>query len=412
MKVDEARTRILSAFFPLDESISVPLSQSVGQVLAEDFVAAEDLPPFRNSAMDGYAVRSVDTAGASTQHPVTLPIIEEIAAGDDADSTLTSRSAIRIMTGAPVPDGADTVIRFEDVEVRSSSADDSSIPTVVISRPASSWQNVRQAGEDIPAGSIALSAGTVIGAAEIGLLAALGCQSVACRRPPRVTILATGDEIADVGAPRAAGQVRNSNSPMIAALTRQFGAEPRLIGVARDAERDIIDRLAGALDADLIVTSGGVSVGDYDMVKQVLRREGDIDLWQVRMKPGKPLAFGHIGETPLLGLPGNPAAAYVAYIQFGRPAIRRMLGLPESLEPVPARLMCDVENRGGRQHYVRAIVRRDGNELVVGPVSSRGSAALSTLVAANSLIVIPEGEDRVLHGSIVDVQITGEGFQL
>ncbi len=412
LTVDEARSRVLSAFSVCNDTIAMPLIESSGRVLAEDFVAQEDVPPFRNSAMDGYAIRSIDCAGASADRTVTLPVVDEVVAGDDGLATVPPRCAIRIMTGAPVPTDADAVIRFEDVQEHYSGAGSHARLSIIISSPASASQNIRAAGEDVPAGSIALARGTVVGAAEIGMLAALDCQTVSCRRPPRVAILATGDEIVGAEEPRSAGQIRDSNSPMLAALTRQFGAEPRLLGIAHDVERDIIDHLADSGGADLIVTSGGVSVGDYDVVKQVLRREGDIDLWRVRMKPGKPLAFGRVGGTPLLGLPGNPAAAYVAYIQFGRPAIRRMLGLSESADLVPARLIGDVENHGGRRHFVRATITRAGHELVVSPIQARGSSSLSTLAAANCLIVIPEGEDRVLHGAVVNVQITGEVFGL
>lgn len=407
LSVEEARARILSAFAPLTP-ISVHIFEALGLVLAEDVTAAEDVPPFRNSAMDGYAVRCADTASASETTPVRLTIRGEVPAGRVSWMTLESGSAVRIMTGAPVPPGADAVVRFEDVTLEVSAVD-SAATSILVTGPARRGQNVRDAGEDVARGTIAVSRGTLIGAAHIGLLAALNQSTVHVIRRPNVAILATGDEVVDLGRPLQPGQIRNSNSYLLWALTRQFGGVPQMLGVAGDRESDITSKIDAGRSADLLVTSGGVSVGDFDMVKRVLKREGEIEFWQVRIKPGKPMAFGRIGETSVLGLPGNPVASAVAYVQFGRPAIRRMLGLPDApLPTVDARLLVNVENTGRRRHFMRGIVLAERGELIVRPSGRPGSGALSSLAHANCFIVIPEQRDHVSAGETVKVQLFDE----
>lgn len=407
--VDEARSRILSSFSPL-APISVPILDALGLVLAEDVVSAENIPPFRNSAMDGYAVRSADTLDARSDQPLQLSVCGEIAAGQAGSGQLTPGTAMRIMTGAVVPDGADAVIRFEEVEARSAGQAGAHIalaPAVIsVSRPARHWENVRQAGEDVAAGTVVLRSGMVLRPPHIGLLAAMNRATVAVIRRPLVAILSTGDEVVDIGPHLKPGQIRNSNSYTLAAMTRQFGGEPRVIGIAADRASEIKARLNACKDADLLVTSGGVSVGDFDVVKQVLQAEGRIELWQVRIKPGKPMAFGQLGGTSLLGLPGNPAAAAVAFAQFGRPCIRRMLGLPDQAALViKARLLEAQENRGRRRHFVRGIVERRDGEYVARPLSSQGSGQLSGLGMANCFIVIPEERDHAPVGALVDVEL-------
>lgn len=396
--VDEALDRILSFFQPLP-TVDVPILDALGLVAALDVVAPVSIPPFRNSAMDGYAVRAIDTASA----PVLLPVAGMIAAGSQATARLEAGQAIRIMTGAPIPEGADAVVRFEETD--EAQAGESSRSTVVVTRPVQPHENVRDPGEDIRAGTIAIASGGVIGPAEVGVLASLNLSSVPVHRRPRVAILSTGDEVVDLGPELLPGQIRNSNTYTIAALVRMAGGEPLLLGVARDSTDDLRSKLASVSSPDLYVTSGGVSLGDYDMVKDVLRGEGRVDIWQVRMKPGKPLAFGHVGKTPLLGLPGNPVAALVSFVQFGRAAIRSMLGHP-GVRPreVEATLTEPLTNPGRRRHYVRGVFSTSPDGYEVRPTGDQGAAILTAVVRGNCFIVVPETCDNVEAGMRVLIQ--------
>lgn len=402
VSVDEARARILSAFHPLP-AIDLPIEDALGYALAEDIVAPIPLPPFTNSAMDGFAVRTEDVAGATPETPVVLHVTGEAAAGSTPGMLLEPGTAIRIMTGAPVPEGAGAVIRFEDTEP---------VPTsqgtmVHIFRAPRRGENIRPAGEDVPAGTHILSAGTPIRPAEIGLLAALGQARVRVHRPPRVAILATGNEVTEPGAPLAPGQIYDCNSHLLHALVRQCAGQPFRCGIARDALGDVRSKLAAIHDADLILTSGGVSVGDYDIVKEALCLEGSVSLWQVRIKPGKPLAFGHVGSIPLIGLPGNPVAAAVAFAQFVRPAIRTMLGHRNlDLPVVQARVLDRIENRGGRRHFVRVWVEADTHGRYAARLAGpQGAGVLTSLTRANGLLIIPEDLPAAEPGMILPVQI-------
>lgn len=406
--VDEARERILAAFAPLPP-VSLPIVEALGLVLAEEIVAAAPVPPFPNSAMDGFAVRAADTVGASGEHPVRLRVAGEAPAGSAPAHRVEPGTALRIMTGAPIPDGADAVVRFEETDEVDDPAGRSrgTGETVAVRRAARPGENVRPAGEDVAVGDRVLAAGTALRPAEIGVLAALARVVVAVHRRPRVAILATGDEVVDPGAELGPGQIRNSNSPMVAALVRRCGGEPILLGVARDTTAELRAKLAAARQADLIVTSGGVSAGDYDVVKHVLRAEGTVDVWQVRIKPGKPLAFGRVGGVPLIGLPGNPVAAAVAFEQFARPAIRRQLGHRDlGIPTVPARLLDRVENPGGRRHFVRVRVEADGLGGYVARVAgSQGAGVLTSLTLANGLLVVPEDLAVAEPGTVLPVQM-------
>jgi len=309
------------------------------------------------------------------------------------------------MTGAPVPDGADAVVRFEETDELDRSRT-GLLGEIGISRPIQPGENVREAGEDVRAGDVVIPAGVQLRPAEVGMLASLNLSTVPVYRRPRVAILSTGDEVVDLGPQLHPGKIRNSNSYTLAALARQAGGVPILLGVARDTTDDLRAKLRTTDPPDLFVTSGGVSVGDYDVVKDVLRSEGSIDIWQVRMKPGKPLAFGTIGGVPLLGLPGNPVAALVSFEQFGRPAIRRMLGhtnlrLPE----LEATLTDRLDNPGRRRHYVRGVIERSSRGLEACPTGSQGSAILIAAVRANCFIVVPETSDVVEAGETVRVQV-------
>jgi molybdopterin molybdotransferase len=401
--VDAARERILAAFAPLDR-IDLPLADALGMALRDDVIATHSVPAFANSAMDGFAVRAEDITAA----PSPLRVVGEVAAGSVLGAVVGPGEAVRIMTGAAMPGGADTVVRFEDTDEAASSDPMRGRPghDILIQTAAPLGSNVRPPGEDFSAGERVLLAGARLRPAELGVMASLGLTHAAVHRRPRVAVLATGDEVVDPGEPLGPGQIRNSNTTVIAASVRRAGGEPVILGIARDRQDALRARLADAAGCDLILTTGGVSVGDYDMVKRVLQADGQIDLWQVKIKPGKPLAFGRLGGIPLLGLPGNPVAAAVAFEQFARPAIGRMLGLRDlSIPTVMARLDGEVDNRGGRRHFVRAAVRWEEGGYVASPAGGQGSGVLSTLARANGLVVISEGTRRAEPGTIWPVQM-------
>ena len=400
--VDEALSRVLAMAEPLP-AITVPLLEALGLTTATAIVAAENVPPFRNSAMDGYAVRAADIASASSNRPVALRVTADVAAGHPSSLTIGPGEAARIMTGAPVPDGADTVVRFEETDegTAASSRDRS---RVLVRAAMEEGSNVRLAGEDVRAGAVVLPSGTRLRPAEIGVLASLGHARVTVHRRPRVAILATGDEVVPCEATPGPGQIRDSNSHTLAALTRRCGGEPELLGIAHDRLEDVTARLAAAGEHDLVVTTAGVSVGDYDVVKQALQAVGSIALWQVNMKPGRPLAFGRIGQAPFLGLPGNPVAAVVSFELFARPLLRRLLGEREiAPRQLRATTTVDLDNASARRHFVRARLERDeGGSLVVAPVGNQGSGVLTSLIEANCLAIVPEGTARVKAGESVE----------
>jgi molybdopterin molybdotransferase len=399
LDVDAALEQILSAFSPL-HPITVPLLEAANMVLASDVIAGNDVPPFRNAAMDGYAVRAADTASATWTAPAELPVTAHVAAGQHDVPPLGRGEAIRIMTGAPLPAGADAVVRFEETD-QSQSCADPGRAMVLVFRAARLFDNVREAGEDIAVGTRVACRGKELRPADLGLIASVGEPRVSVHRRPRVAILSTGNEVAPPGVRLAAGTIRDSNSFVIGALARTWGADVRMLGIARDSVADLTGRLDEATGVDLIVTSGGVSLGDYDLVKDVLESEGEVSIWQVRMKPGKPLAFGHVGGTPLLGLPGNPVAAAVSFIIFGRPAIRRMLGHqviePRQVEVVSADV---IDNRGQRRHYVRVRLEPvDQGPNLARIAGGQGAGVLSSLAAADALMVVPEAMERVEPGT-------------
>ncbi|MFN8470758.1 MAG: gephyrin-like molybdotransferase Glp [Anaerolineae bacterium] len=408
LTVNEALAQILEFFAPLP-SERVPLLESLDLVLAEDVRAPQDIPPFTNSAMDGYAVQSADLAGASATQPRSLRVIGQIAAGDAASLCVTPGTAVRIMTGAPLPDGADAVVRFEVTE--------QSGDRVLVRAAAEIGENVRPAGEDVRAGEVAIASGTVIRPHVIGLLASLGCSEVVCHRRPRVAVLATGDELVPLGEPLHPGQIRNSNEYTLAALVQEAGGIPVCLGIARDNAAHLKAKLAEGLaqNVDLFLTSAGVSIGDYDIVKDVLAEEGVIHFWQVAIKPGKPLAFGLMRGVPLIGLPGNPVATAIAFEAFARPGILTMLGRPRPYRvELPAILDEDVYN-SGRRHYMRAWVRRVGDRFHVATrgsgVSTQGSGIQSSLVWANCLLIVPEDVTHLPAGSTVEVQLTVDALE-
>ena len=392
MSVEEALEQILAQITPLP-SVQVPLSEALGLVLAEDIVAQEDIPPFTNSAMDGFALLSKDSRPREGKLP-RLRVTGTVAAGYVADHAVQEGTAMRIMTGAPVPPGADSVIQ---VELTRSEGPQSE--WVEILEEVAPGNNIRPAGEDMRRGQTVLTRGSEIGAWEIGVLATLGYASVPVIRRPRVAILATGDEIIDVGEPLRPGKIRNSNSYLLEAAARQAGAEAVRLGVASDTVESLRAKFQEAIKYDLILTSGGVSVGDFDLVKQIMMEQGEIHFWRINMRPGKPVAFGHIGHVPLLGLPGNPVSTSVTFQLFGRPIIRKLLGASRLLKPRVEVIVEDgVSERTMRRHYVRASVRWDGKHFIARTTGNQGSHIMTSLLHANALVVVPEGGVEVRAG--------------
>ncbi len=392
ISVEEALERILRDISPLDVT-QVPLPQSLGLVLAEDVVAQEDIPPFANSAMDGFALLSRDSQPRDGQPP-RLRVTGGVAAGYVADHAVEEGTAMRIMTGAPVPPGADTVIQ---VELTRSTGPDSE--WVEILETVERGNNIRPAGEDMRHGQTILLRGSEIGPWGIGVLATLGWAMVPVVRRPQVAIVSTGDEVIDVSEPLQPGKIRNSNGYLLEAAIRRAGAEPHRLGIALDTVESLREKFSQAMQYDLIITSGGVSVGDFDLVKNIMAEQGAISFWRINMRPGKPVAFGHIGSVPLLGLPGNPVSAAVTFELFARPVIRKMLGHTRLLRPQIDVVVEDgVSDRAMRRHYVRAQVQWRDGRFVARTTGNQGSHIMTSLLNANALVIVPEGGVEVHPG--------------
>jgi molybdopterin molybdotransferase len=392
ISVEEALERILAEISPLTVT-QVPLPKSLGLVLAEDVIAQEDIPPFANSAMDGFALLSQDSQPRGGQPP-RLRVTGGVAAGYVADHAVEPGTAMRIMTGAPVPPGADAVIQ---VELTRSDSPESE--WVEIQQAVEPGNNIRPAGEDMHRGQTVLFRGTEIGPWEIGVLATLGWASVPVIRRPRVAVLGTGDEVIDVDEPLRPGKIRNSNSYLLEAAVQQAGAEPQRLGVARDTVESLREKFTEAIRCDLIITSGGVSVGEFDLVKNIMTEQGEIHFWRINMRPGKPVAFGHIGGVPLLGLPGNPVSAAVTFELFGRPVIRKMSGHTHLARPQVNVIVEDgVSDLAMRRHYVRARVEWRDGRFIAHTTGNQGSNIMTSLLNANALVIVPEGGIEVHPG--------------
>jgi molybdopterin molybdotransferase len=406
LSVEDALDHVLGAFGPLEPE-RIPILQALGRVLAEDVYADVNIPPHANSAMDGYAVIAADAVGASPEAAVRLRVIENLAAGYVAQQEVAPGTAIRIMTGAPIPQGADAVIRFERT---ADAGQEGEWVDLYYAPPVGN--NIRYAGEDVRKGGLILGKGTRIRPQEVGMLASLGCSEVSVIRRPRVAILATGDELVDVDEPPGPGKIRNSNGYSNAAQVLKYGGVPIMLGIARDKVRDLTDKIRSGLaqGADLLLTSGGVSVGDFDVVKKVLAGEGEITFWRVRMKPGKPLAFGKITAevngmertVPVLGMPGNPVSVMVSFEVFARPAILTMLGFSDLEKPmVEAVLEDEIASKDGRRHYVRVRIDRHEDGYHASLTGAQGSGILTSMVKANAFAVIPEDWTHAPAGSRV-----------
>ena len=413
LPVEDAVDRILSFCRQLPAETR-SIEDAVGQVLAGDISAPFDIPPHDNTAMDGYAVQSASTEGATESTPVRLRVIGELAAGYLFDQAVGAGEAVRIMTGAPMPTGADTIVPFEETDefgLRAPGQEHETIEDVGILKAAGVGNNIRRRGEDVQQGQLVLTAGTVLRGPEIAVLASLGVADVDVIRRPRVAILSTGDELLTPGDPPAPGKIYDSNSYGLSALVTQYGGVPRRFGIAQDTIPALTAKINEALaDCDLVITSAGVSRGDFDVVKEVLAREGAIDFWTVRMKPGKPLAFGEFAapdgrRVPHIGLPGNPVSSLLAFELFGRLAIFQMMGRAPQPRPILRAVADeDIVNTDWRRVYARATLQQDEDgrwhARLTGP---QGSGVLTSMAIANGYAVCPEDVERIHAGEECDV---------
>ena len=415
LSVEEALERIL-AYVPVLEAEEKPLLEALGRVLAEDVRSEADVPPLANTSMDGYAVQAESVAGASRQRPVRLRVIGQLAAGYVSNARVGAGETLRIMTGAPIPAGADAVVPFEETdELERASKGHRVSHEVYIHRPARPGENVRPAGEDIRKGDLVLQRGTVLRPGELGVLASLGRAQVRVVRAPTIAILATGDELVEPPAPLAPGQIYNSNTFSLAASVLRYGGIPKLLGVAKDTLESLAAKVREGTHADMLITSAGVSRGDYDIVKDVLMKQGEVAFWTVRMRPAKPLAFGalhrreaggRLVKVPHLGLPGNPVSALVAFEEFARPAILKMQGRTSWAKPtIQATLEEGIHNNDGRRVYARVHIEKRDGRYYARLTGTQSSAVLTSMTKANGLAICPEDVEVMRAGEVVDVQM-------
>lgn len=399
--VEKALDRILAVFHPVSEE-SISVIDAVDRILAESVQTPFGLPIFTNSSMDGYAVVSRDTQGASPTNPIFLKISQDIPAGSLQMLEVRPGEAARIMTGAPLPPGSDSVVPVEDTDGTHPVGDQ-----VAIFQPAQPGQAVRPAGMDIQAGQLVYSPGKRLTPQDIGFLTSLGLHTIKAYRRPRVALFSSGDELATPGTPLKFGQIYNANSAMLAASLHKLGAVVVDLGVAQDTPQSIeaIFQKAEEANPDLILSSAGVSVGAYDYVRQAVEKQGELTFWKVNMRPGKPLAVGRINRIPFIGLPGNPVSAFVGFQVFVVPVIYKLGGSPGHQRRITtAELLDDVES-DGRESYLRAEVIQTENNITVGLTGHQGSANLYALTRANALLILPAGVKSLPAGSRAKVWI-------
>jgi molybdopterin molybdotransferase len=399
--LEEARDIVLERAKPLDVE-QVPLRAALRRHLAEDAVAAEPVPGFDNSAMDGFAVQAVDTVGARPDAPVALRLVGESRAGSPAAAELQAGEAIAISTGAVIPDGADAIVRIEDTEPEGG--------RVLVGREVEPGREIRRAGEDIRAGETVLSAGTRLSAAELGVLASLGVESVKCRRRPRLTVVTSGDELLEPGEQMHAGGVRNSNAYSVPALAELAGAEVSTASAVPDDLEAMRAAIEPALAADALVLCGGVSVGSHDHVKRALGELGvEQEFWGLALRPGKPTWFGTRGSTLVFGLPGNPVSAMVTFLLLVRPALEAAAGGVPSRRRAVAKLGADYEKRPGRTHAVRCRLEAREDGWHARPTKEQGSHILTSMLGADCLALIPASSGLVRAGERVEIELLEQG---
>ena len=398
LSVDDARARVLESVGPLPTE-KVSLRDALGFVNAAEILAPHPLPRFDNSAMDGFAVVAADTLGAGEYSPVELEIVGEIRAGGSGDVVVTAGSAARIMTGAPLPEGADAIVMVEVTEEKNGK--------VLVKSSVEKGQHVRPAGDDFDAGEVLVPEGIELGPGELALLSSMGMTPVEVRGGPGVALLITGDELVDPEEEPGPGQIRDSNQLALLALLEQAGARPVLSERVPDTREAVVDAFSRAAEvADLVVSSGGVAVGKYDFVKDVVEELGNIELWRVAMQPGKPVVLGSVLDVPFLGLPGNPVSVHVGFEQFVRPAIRKMRGCDSLLRPtLEATLIETVTKRPGRLHFVRVRLSNRDGEWFATPTGPQGSHIQSSLVDCHGVARFGREESKLTEGQRVTVEI-------
>ena len=396
LPLSEALGRVLAAVAPVTDSERLPIRQALGRVLAGDVSSTINVPAHDNSAMDGYALRSADLPDAA---PLELRLIGAALAGRPFDGRVGSGECVRIMTGAPVPEGADTVVMQERV-----TADDERVKIEALPLRGA---NVRPAGEDVRAGDVALPAGVQLQPAHIGLLASIGIAEVDVLRRPRVAFFSTGDELCEVGTPTQPGQIYDSNRYTLFGMLQRLGTEIDDLGVIPDRPDELEAGLRRAAEsADLILTSGGVSVGEADYLVEIFDEIGQIDFWSVAIKPGRPTVFGTLGDALYFGLPGNPVSVMATFYQLARPAILKLSGLqPQAPVSISATSAAAIKTKAGRTEFLRGVLSRDEHgQYVVAKTGQQGSGMLSSMTQANCFIVVPEDAEIIEAGSQVDVQ--------
>jgi molybdopterin molybdotransferase len=399
VSVEDARERVLSHIRPL-APIDLPLNEAYGCVMAADILAPKDLPEFASSAMDGFAVRADDIAAAAPDMPVKLPVVGRAAMGERPGTVVGHDEAVRIATGAPIPAGADCVVPIENCVVEGD--------RLRVLHPVPQGKHIRPAAEDVRAGDVLVPAGRKLGAPELGMLAAAGFAHAPVFPKPRVVVISTGDELVEPGKPLEFGQIHDSNAFMLAGAIREAGATPFVAGIVRDdpdaLKGEVLSQLA---TADAFVSSGGVSVGERDVVKAAFLHQGDVEFYKVAMQPGMPQGFGLIEGKPYFGVPGNPVSVFVSFEVFVRPALLKMMGRRQLLRPeVVARLEEEISGPHGKTQFARVMVRRDeAGGFVARPTGGRGSNLLSTVARANGLAIVPAGTASLPAGAECRVMV-------
>jgi molybdopterin molybdotransferase len=403
LSVAEARELILARIHPV-QSTAIPLQEASGRILAGPIIAEIDLPSFDNSSVDGFAVCFEDVVSASRENPITLSVVGDIPAGTTVEFKLKRGESMRIMTGAPMPAGADSVVMVEDTDFNFRDSGITPPTQVNIFKSVSNRENIRYQGADVSAGQTILSKSQKLRAQDIGLLAMLGNSTIQVYSQPRVAILSTGDELSSPNEPSLPGKIRDANSFALSTLSKELGAEVINLGIAKDDPNSIKKLLDKAIDekADIIISSAGVSVGAFDYVKSVVETEGSLDFWKVNMRPGKPLAFGQYRGIPFFGLPGNPVSAFIGFLVFISPALEKLSGL-QPIQRLTTRVQLGEDIKSdGRESYLRAVVTRQGNNLIGRLTGHQVSSNLLSLVQANALLIIPSGVKSLPLGEEVD----------
>ena len=407
ISVDQARKIILQNILPINKSEMENLTSCLGRVSVLDIKSKENIPPFNNSAMDGFAIRQKDSLGASRKNPKIFKVIEDLPAGYTSQRVVTPHKTIRIMTGAPLPKGADSVIMVEDTRAKSKIQNSKHQEECIeIFKEVKPGENVRYAGEDVQKGEVVIKKGSILKSGHIGMLASLGISKVKVFRQPKVAILATGDELLEIKDKLKPGKIRNSNTYSLYGQVVKAGALPFILGIARDKKRELEQKMSRGLHkADMLLVSGGVSVGDYDFVKDVLADLGtEMKFWKVAMRPGKPLAFGLMKRIPVFGLPGNPVSSMVAFEQFTRPAILKMAGADEIFRfHLPAIIQEGFAKKKGLRYFLRVVLENKNGALYASLTGPQGSGILKSCVLANGIMELPEDVAKVRSGDKVKV---------